>query len=78
MVGLTSKQREELNNAIHEYLVKNRFTQSAQIFAEETGILEEDSARNSKSVSSTLIKDVLEKKWTSVAKLKKQVMELER
>ena len=38
MVGLTSKQREELNSAIHEYLVKNKFSQSAQAFAEELGL----------------------------------------
>lgn len=77
MVGLTSKQKEELNHAIHEYLVKNKFLQSAQIFAEETGIDADGGLQNS-SASGTLIKDVLEKKWTSVAKLKKQVMELEK
>lgn len=79
MVGLTSKQKEELNAAIHEYLVKNRYSQAAQIFAEEAGIAEDDSSRNGKATQSlSVIKDVLEKKWTSVAKLKKQVMELER
>lgn len=78
MVGLTSKQRDELNLAIHEYLVKNKFTSSAEIFAEEAGIQNDDSSKNNKPSSSLGIKDVLEKKWTSVAKLKKQVMELEK
>lgn len=44
MVGLTSKQREELNLAIHEYLIKNRFTSAASIFAEEAGIEDHDSS----------------------------------
>lgn len=78
MVGLTSKQRDELNVAIHEYLVKNKFTTSAQIFAEEAGLDDDDSSKNGKASSGLGIKDVLEKKWTSVAKLKKQVMELEK
>ena len=63
--------------AIHEYMVKNKFLSSAQIFADETGISVDGGPVNNSS-SGSLIKDVLEKKWTSVAKLKKQVMELEK
>jgi hypothetical protein len=29
MVGLTTKQKEELNMAIYEYLAKNKFTSTA-------------------------------------------------
>lgn len=58
--------------AIHEYLVKNKFLQSAEIFAEETGLSNDNANKNnSGSMSGPLIKDVLEKKWTSVAKLKR-------
>lgn len=32
----------------------------------------------SSSTPSSLLKDVLERKWTSIARLKKQVMDLER
>lgn len=68
-----------MNAAIHEYLVKNKFTQSAEIFAEETGIPRNGSSPiGIGSGSGILIKDVLEKKWSSLAKLKKQVMELEK
>lgn len=56
--------------AIHEYLTKNKLLQSAQIFAEETGLAVDGGSGNNGSTGS-LIKDVLEKKWTSVAKLKK-------
>ncbi len=35
---LTTKQREELNMAIHEYLLKNKYHQAAQALAQETGI----------------------------------------
>ena len=29
MVGLTSKQQEDMNNAIYEYLVKQKYEESA-------------------------------------------------
>jgi len=64
MVGLTTKQRDELNVAIHEYLVKNNFEQSAELFVEEASL---DPSSN--KASST--KDILEKKWTSLVRLKK-------
>lgn len=77
MAGLTSKQKDELNHAIHEYLVKSKFAQSAELFANEVGISTDESGKPS-TASTSLIKDVLEKKWSSLAKLKKQVMELEK
>lgn len=70
MAGLTSKQKDELNQAIHEYLVKNKLPQSAELFANEVGISTDGSGKPS-TPSTSLIKDVLEKKWSSLAKLKK-------
>lgn len=45
MVGLTSKQKEELNQAILEYLIKNNFTNAAEHFAEEANI-NQDASNN--------------------------------
>ena len=70
MVGLTPKQKEELNMAIHEYMLKNNFVASAQNFQEEAGL--------DTSTSASTFKDILEKKWTSLVKLKRQVMDLEK
>ena len=71
MVGLTPKQKEELNQAIYEYLVKNKYAQAASSFIQDTGIATDDP--NSRG-----LKDILENKWTAVVKLKKQVIELEK
>lgn len=72
MVGLTTKQKDELNVAILEYLIKHGFTQAAQHFSDEAGV--EPPGADTPSMK----KDLLEKKWTSVVRLKKQVMELEK
>jgi|LauGreDrversion4_2_1035121.scaffolds.fasta_scaffold106694_1 hypothetical protein len=56
--------------AIHEYLVKHKFNQAAAILAEESGI------QVSNGATGSLLKDILERKWSSVAKLKKEVDEL--
>lgn len=74
MVGLTTKQKEELNLAILEYLNKNKFKNAAEQFADEAGISPDDKNNSSQ----TTMKDILEKKWTSLVKLKKQVIELEK
>jgi hypothetical protein len=76
MVGLTTTQKNELNCAVLEYLVKQNYIKTAQQFAEETQIPLPDEA--TLSATSTIKKDVLERKWTSVVRLKKQVMELEK
>lgn len=54
-----------------EYLLKQGYQESAEKFKEEANVkaVEEKSAAH---------KDLLEKKWTSVVRLKKQVMELEK
>jgi len=72
MVGLTTKQKDELNQAILEYLMKNRFDGAAQAFCDEAGVQPPETEVPS------MKKDLLEKKWTSVVRLKKQVMELEK
>jgi len=56
--------------AIHEYLVKHKFNQAAAILAEESGI------QVSNGATGSLLKDILERKWSSVAKLKKEVDEI--
>ena len=62
MVGLTPMQKEELNKAVFEYLQKNEYSLAAQAFQEESGVDE---------TSTQTTKDILEKKWTSIVRLKK-------
>lgn len=66
MTGLSSKQKEELNSAILEYLRKHNFEQSAEHFAKEANVQKEASENS----TSSHLKDLLEKKWTSLVKLK--------
>lgn len=73
MVGLTTKQKEELNQAILEYLVKHGYSQSVAAFCEESGLTMPDTGG-----VGTKMKDILEKKWTSIVKLTKQKMDLEK
>ena len=70
MVGLTTKQKDELNVAILEYLIKHGYAQAASAFSLETGLDAGSSAAK--------MKDILEKKWTSIVKLTKQKMDLEK
>jgi len=64
---LTGKQKEELNKAILDYLKTANLTQSAEIFQKETEVEELDPKKTG----------LLEKKWTSVIRLQKKVMDLE-
>lgn len=66
---LTARQQEELNHAIIEYLSSNGFNQSCEIFKQEANMLTEQI--DSKYVG------LLEKKWTSVIRLQKKIMDLE-
>ena len=65
MVGLTSIQKKELHTAILEYLQKHGFQEAAQAFIQEAQVepLPAD--------ASSLKRDLLEKKWTTVARLKR-------
>lgn len=65
---LTARQQEELNSAILEYLSTNGFIQSGEIFRQEANMPEQIDSKYA---------GLLEKKWTSVIRLQKKVMDLE-
>jgi len=68
-MGLTKTDKDELNKAILEYLYSNNYKNSYDAFVSETEIdPAEDSSKH---------KNVLEVKWKSVARLKRQVQTLE-
>lgn len=67
---LTARQQEELNHAIIEYLSSNGFSQSYEIFKQEACI-------DTEQTDSNKYAGLLEKKWTSVIRLQKKVMDLE-
>lgn len=69
----TNKQKEELNSAVLEYLVKHNYSKAAEAFQEEAGVENTDV-----SDGGSKRKDLLEKKWTSIVKLTKQKMDLEK
>jgi len=64
---LTGKQQEELNEAVLDYLKQSGYAQATEVFQKEANIENiEDKNRG-----------LLEKKWTSVVRLQKKVMDLE-
>lgn len=65
---LSAKQKEELNKAICDYLQQNGYSQTLEKFREETN--------QSGEIDKKFV-NLLEKKWTSVIRLQKKVMELE-
>lgn len=65
MVVLTSKQKEELNTAIYDYLTRNKYIKSAEMVAEEATI-DTESTKQSGGASKL---NNLENKWTTVVKL---------
>jgi len=68
MPGLTNREKEELNKGILDYLKSGGYIASAEAFQKETEIEELDPKKSG----------LLEKKWTSVIRLQKKVMELEK
>lgn len=68
---LSERQRDELHKAILDYLSTNGFTESFQTFRNESG--NQAFTPGPKQNSSGL----LEKKWTSVIRLQKKIMDLE-
>jgi len=64
---LTSKQKEELNQAILDYLKTSNLGPSSEAFQSEAEVEDIDPRKTG----------LLEKKWTSVIRLQKKVMELE-
>lgn len=67
---LTERQKKELNVAILEYFLSEGITFSKTI----TALKEEGNIENEVT---DLTKSMLEKKWTSVVRLQRKVMELE-
>ncbi|ETW05976.1 hypothetical protein H310_03600 [Aphanomyces invadans] len=69
---LTGKQREDLHQAILEYLsgLGSTFAQSASAFQQDAGLMMTGESDTTKT-------GLLEKKWTSVVRLQRKVMELE-
>lgn len=69
LLNLTDRQRTELNHAILDYLVSqgDKYVETVEYFRKEGNL----------GVEVELGKGLLEKKWTSVIRLQKKVMELE-
>lgn len=69
---LTDRQRTELNQAILEYLSSqgDKYASTITHFKQESGLADA-------SQENTASKGILEKKWTSVIRLQKRIMELE-
>eukprot|EP01095_Lingulamoeba_sp_RSL-Kostka_P011113 TRINITY_DN4152_c0_g1_i1.p1 TRINITY_DN4152_c0_g1~~TRINITY_DN4152_c0_g1_i1.p1 ORF type:complete len:406 (+),score=132.85 TRINITY_DN4152_c0_g1_i1:122-1339(+) len=64
---LTSKQQKSLELAILDYLLKNGYENSANAFQAETGVQEDEIKK----------KGDLERKWTSVLRLQRQILDYE-
>ena len=68
-MGLTKNDKDDLNKAILEYLYKNNYRDSYDTFCVEAEIdTSEDTSKQ---------RNILETKWKSVARLKRQVLALE-
>lgn len=71
-MNLTEKQKEDLNKAIAEYLHKNNYRNTLNTFIEEVNPKYDPNEKSNSAPS-----DVLEKKWVSVVRLQKKVLDLE-
>ncbi|XP_039269380.1 platelet-activating factor acetylhydrolase IB subunit beta-like [Styela clava] len=65
---LSSRQRDELNNAISEYLRSNGYDKAFNAFRMEANLSENIDKK---------YEGLMEKKWTSVVRLQRKVMDLE-
>lgn len=70
---LTSRQAEELHKSIIAYLTANNFSNSAEALRAELSLGEDVFDAN----TAKKYEGLLEKKWTSVVRLQKKIMELE-
>ncbi|CAD5126025.1 DgyrCDS14201 [Dimorphilus gyrociliatus] len=68
-MGLSQRQREELHKAIASYFHENGLLESLEAFQKETNMQELDNEKK--------FTGLLEKKWISVLRLQKKVMDLE-
>jgi platelet-activating factor acetylhydrolase IB subunit alpha len=64
---LTARQKEEVNWAILQYMQSASYERSAEVFREEATVKEAEKSDA----------DLLEKKWLSIVRLSKKVVELE-
>ena len=70
-MSLNDRQRDELHNALLEYLLgRDEFAEAATVFQRAAGIAAPPAA-------AAPGRGLLEKKWTSVVRLQKKVMDLE-
>lgn len=67
---LSQRQKDELNRAIADYLLTNNYKETFDTFLKETN-LPVDTCADKKN------QGVLEKKWTTVVRLQKKIVELE-
>ena len=67
---MTPGQKKDVNFAILEYMMKNKYEESVKLFANEAEVDYELYLKESTSPPQ-LLKDILERKWTSIARLKK-------
>jgi len=63
---LTNRQKEELHKAILDYLSTSNFTEAYEALRKECGVDKDEKSAG-----------LLEKKWTSVLRLQKKILELE-
>ena len=72
---LTERQRQDLHKAVAEYLVAQgeSFAEAAAAFCKCADLGEAESHKPTSSIATPM----LEKKWTSIVRLQKKVMELE-
>ena len=70
-MSLNDRQRDELHNALLEYLLgRDEFAEAANVFQRAAGI-------TAPPAGAAPGRGLLEKKWTSVVRLQKKVMDLE-
>jgi platelet-activating factor acetylhydrolase IB subunit alpha len=67
---LTERQREELELSLLDFLRSSGYQKAAEAFAADTG-------RDASDPVEGKYQGLLEKKWTSVVRLQKKVMDLE-
>ena len=67
-MAFTKTDQADMNKAIVEYLYHRGYEDTYNVFIGE--------AKVDTTEDSTRMKNILEKKWKSVARLKKQIMEL--
>lgn len=68
---LSQRQKDDLNRAIVDYLANNNYKDTLEQFLKETQIPAADVLADKKNSG------VLEKKWTTVVRLQKKIVELE-